>query len=88
MKKSKFIRILALCIVAASLVGVVSAFGDFDVNQDGKTNVWDLQLLANENRYSQEALEAVLGGKDQLHPEEPTPPAGGGGIELPEDEWP
>ena len=64
----KYIRLFALCLVAASLVTMVAALA-FDRNNDGKTNVWDLQLAVNDNEPDLgAAIDAVLGGKDELTP--------------------
>ena len=64
----KYIRLFALCLVAASLVTMVAALA-FDRNDDGKTNVWDLQLAVNDNEPDLgAAIDAVLGGKDELTP--------------------
>ena len=66
MMNKKFTRILALCLAAVCLFGTVAALS-FDKNGDGKTNVWDLQLLADSDDEAA-ALEEALGGKDELRP--------------------
>ena len=63
MKKTKFVRLLALCLAAVSLIGIVGALS-YDKNGDNKTNVWDLQLMVNEGASEEElekALNVVLG---------------------------
>ena len=71
MKKTKFVRLLALCLAAVSLIGIVGALS-YDQNGDNKTNVWDLQLLVNKNESVDAALEEALGGKNQLKLEKDT----------------
>ena len=58
MKKTKFVRLLALCLAAVSLIGIVGALS-YDRNGDNKVNVWDLQLMVNEGA-SEEELNAVV----------------------------
>lgn len=70
MGKSKLLRMLALCLAAVCLFGTVAALS-YDLNGDGKSNVWDLQVAVNENKTDAEkgaALNEVLGGADELHP--------------------
>ena len=69
MGKNRFTRMLALCLAVVCLVGVASALS-FDLNSDGKTNVWDLQLALSQGKTAEEQAEAVreaLGGGDELH---------------------
>ena len=69
MKKTRWMRVATLCLAFVMLVSVVGALS-FDKNGDGKTNVWDLQLLVNggEQEKTQEALKEAFGGKsDELH---------------------
>ena len=71
MKKTRWIRGIALCLSLVLLVGVVGALS-YDLNGDGKTNVWDLQLAFNQNKPADEkaaALREAFGGQgDELHP--------------------
>ena len=51
-------------------MGVVGAL-EFDLSNDGKTNVWDLQLAVNQGKDAQwqkDALHEALGGNDELKP--------------------
>ena len=66
MGKNKLFRLLAAVLAGACLLGVVAAVSS-DLNNDGKTNVWDLQLaMKGESADPDAVLEAVLGGKDEL----------------------
>ena len=70
MKKTKLFRLLALCLAAACLFTVVAALS-FDKNGDGKTDVWDLQLMVNDNEsdsYLDALQEALDGNSDELRP--------------------
>lgn len=70
MGKSKLLRMLALCLAAVCLFGTAAALS-YDLNSDGKSNVWDLQLAVNESKTDAEktaALAEVLGGVDELRP--------------------
>ena len=71
MRNHKFIRILAICLVAACLFGTVAALS-FDKDGNGKTDVWDLQLLANEGASAADgaaALKEAMNGKSsELQP--------------------
>lgn len=67
MKRMKWSRIMALCLAAVCLAGTVSALS-FDLNKDGRTDVWDLQLAVSGGKADAIALEEALGGKDELHP--------------------
>ena len=73
MKKTKFVRLLALCLAAVSLIGIASAAAvGYDRNGDNKINVWDLQLMVNEGASEEElekALNVVL-GLGELNPNE------------------
>ena len=64
MKKTKFVRLLALCLAAVSLIGIVGALS-YDKNGDNKTNVWDLQLMVNEGA-SEEELEKALNAESAM----------------------
>ena len=71
MKKTRWMRGIALVLALVLLVGVVGAL-TYDLNNDGKTNVWDLQLAINQGKTQEEkaaALKEALDGKgDELHP--------------------
>ena len=70
MGKNKLTRLLALCLAVVCLIGVVGALS-YDLNGDGKTNVWDLQTAVNSSKTDAEksaALAEVLGGGDEMHP--------------------
>ena len=71
MKKNRWSRPVALALVLAMLVTAVAALS-FDLNGDGKTNVWDLQMAINQGKTQEEkaaALKEALGDKgDELHP--------------------
>ena len=69
MGKNRFTRMLALCLAVVCLVGVVSAVS-WDLNDDGKVNVWDLQMAVTQNQTENyaEMVATVLGGTDELHP--------------------
>ena len=71
MKKLNGIKLIALCLAAVMLVGMVTALS-YDRNGDGKTNVWDLQMMINggESAEAQAAgLKEALGGKpNELKP--------------------
>ena len=71
MGKNIFTRILALCLAFVCLVSLVSALS-FDLNDDERTDVWDLQLAVNQGKteYYEDALAEALGGGDELHPNE------------------
>ena len=66
-------RILAIFLAFALLLTAVAAL-NYDLNSDGKTNVWDLQLAFNQNKSAEEkaaALREAFGGQgDELHPNE------------------
>ena len=70
MKKTRWIRGIALSLALVLLVTVVGALS-FDLNGDGKTNVWDLQLAINQGKSKEDraaALKEAMGGKgDELH---------------------
>ena len=69
----KGIRIGAAILVLSLLVTLVAALS-FDLNGDGRTNVWDLQLALNQNRSPEDraaALTEALGNPDELHPVAP-----------------
>ena len=63
MGKNIFTRILALCLAFVCLVSLVSALS-FDLNDDERTDVWDLQLAVNQGKteYYEDALAEALGG--------------------------
>ena len=68
MGKNRFTRMLALCLATVCLVSVVSALS-FDLNDDKKTDVWDLQLAVtgeNEAIFA-DVLAEALGGGDELN---------------------
>ena len=68
--KKNWARWLAACLALVLLIGTVAANINFDLNGDGKTNVWDLQLAINGGKTPEEqkeALNQVLGGGDELH---------------------
>lgn len=71
MKKMNGIRTIALCLAVVLLVTAVGAL-TYDQNGDGKTNVWDLQLMINDGKSQEEqaaALREAMGGQgDELHP--------------------
>jgi len=70
MKKAKWIRWLAACLAVVLLIGTVAATLGYDLNGDGKTNIWDLQLALQSGASAQQqqaALQEVLGGGDELH---------------------
>lgn len=70
MGKSKLLRLMALCLAAVCLFGTAAALS-YDLNRDGKSNVWDLQVAVNESKTDAEksaALAEVLGGADELRP--------------------
>lgn len=71
MMKNKFWRrALALSLAAVCLIGVVVA-ATIDLNGDGKSTSWDLQLAVNQNKTAAEkndVLKGVLGGVDELRP--------------------
>ena len=68
-KKTLGHRILTVTLALLMLIGVASALA-YDRNSDGKTNVWDLQLLRNEGNTqdAQAALNEALGGGNELKP--------------------
>lgn len=69
-KRTLWSRLLTAGLALVMLLGVVGAL-EFDISNDGKTNVWDLQMLINEGRTadSEAALKEALGNKgDELHP--------------------
>lgn len=72
--KIRWNRLVALCLVVASLIGAVTGAGlNYDLNGDGKINVWDLQTAVNEGQDADEkeaALDEALGGGDELHKNE------------------
>jgi len=69
MKRS--IRLAAVLLTLSLLIGMVAALS-YDLNSDGKTNVWDLQMAVNQGKTAEEqaaALKEALGGNsDELHP--------------------
>lgn len=70
MKNRFWRRALALSLAAVCLIGVVVA-ATVDLNGDGKSNSWDLQLAVNQNKTAAEkndVLKGVLGGVDELRP--------------------
>ena len=71
MKKLNGIKLIALCLAAVMLVGMVAALS-YDRNGDGKTNVWDLQMMINGGESAEEqaaGLKEALGGKpNELKP--------------------
>ena len=70
MRKSTWTRMLALCLALVCLVSAAAAL-TYDLNGDGKTNVWDLQTAVNEEKTAAEqaaVLNEALGGGDELHP--------------------
>ena len=62
---STFRRVLALCLMLCLVASVAAANLSFDINQDGKTTVWDLQQVQDTDQAA--ALEEALSGKDELH---------------------
>ena len=68
MKRTKWTRLIALCLAIFSVVSVAAATGNYDKNGDGKVDVWDLQRLLDDKEYEPEALVAALGGADELRP--------------------
>ena len=71
MKKNRWSKAAALVLTLALLVGMVGALS-YDRNGDGKTNVWDLQMMINGGESAKEqadGLKEALGGTgDELHP--------------------
>ena len=71
MKRSIWTRVLAFAIALLLVGSVAAATLNFDLNGDGKTNVWDLQLAINGGKSQEEqtaALKEAMGGKgDELH---------------------
>ena len=70
MKKTKFTRLFAVALAFLLVVSVAAATFKYDLNGDGKTNVWDLQLALSQGKTAEEQAEAVreaLGGGDELH---------------------
>ena len=70
MRKSTWTRMVALCLALVCLVSAAAAL-TYDLNGDGKTNVWDLQTAVNEEKTAAEqaaVLNEALGGGDELHP--------------------
>ena len=70
MKTSRWTRAIALCLAILLISTVAAAALNFDLNGDGKTDVWDLQLALNGGKTEAEQAEAVreaLGGGDELH---------------------
>ena len=69
--KTRWIRAVALSLTVVMLLGVVQALS-YDLNGDGKTNVWDLQLAITQGKTQQEqdaALKEALGGNgNELKP--------------------
>lgn len=70
MKNAKWMRIPVLCLAIVCLLGAVAA-ATYDLNDDGKTDVWDLQMAKNNGLSQEELAEAVkmaLGNRgDELH---------------------
>ena len=70
----KGIRLGAILLVLSLLVGLAAALS-YDLNSDGKTNVWDLQLAINQNKSAEEqaaALQEALGDRiNELRPVAP-----------------
>ena len=71
MGKNKFTRLLALCMAVVCLVSLASALS-FDLNDDGKTDVWDLQMAVNQEKTQdfENAVVEALGGGNELKPNE------------------
>ena len=69
MGKNRFTRMLALCLAVVCLVGVVSAVS-WDLNNDDKVDVWDLQMAVTQSQSDNyaEMIVAALGGTDEMHP--------------------
>ena len=71
MKKNGWSKAAALVLTLALLVGMVGALS-YDRNSDGKTNVWDLQMMINGGESAEEQAaglkEALDGKSDELHP--------------------
>ena len=70
MKKAKLFRWAAACIAIVMLVTMIASALSYDMNGDGKTNVWDLQLALTRGKTDAERADAVreaLGGGDELH---------------------
>ena len=68
--KKTWTRIVAACLALVLLVGTVAAALNFDLNGDGKVNVWDLQAAVNQLLSADDqaaALREALGGGDELH---------------------
>ena len=67
MGKKKLIRVLAAALALVCLVTAVGALS-YDRNGDGRTNIWDLQLV--DKGQHEEALKEALGGEDELNPKD------------------
>jgi len=71
MFKKRSVRITAIVLAVVLLLSVVaSAALNYDLNGDGKTNVWDLQLALNDGASKEDqdaALKEALGAGDELH---------------------
>ena len=71
MFKKRSVRITAIVLAAVLLLSMVaSAALNYDLNGDGKTNVWDLQLALNDGASKEDqdaALKELLGAGDELH---------------------
>jgi len=69
MKKTK---VIALCLCLGMLVTMTSASGyTLDLSEDGKVDVWDLQLAVNQGKGTEHEtaiLTDILGNPDELHP--------------------
>ena len=71
MFKKRSVRITAIVLAAVLLLSIVaSAALNYDLNGDGKTNIWDLQLALNDGASKEDqdaALKEALGAGDELH---------------------
>jgi len=71
MLKKRSVRLTAIVLAVVLLLSVVaSAALNYDLNGDGKTNIWDLQLALNGGASKEDqdaALNEALGGGDELH---------------------
>ena len=65
MKNKHIVRLIALCLAAVSLIGMVGALS-YDRNGDGRTNIWDLMQVDKKDHDA--ALAEALGGGDELNP--------------------
>ena len=71
MFKKRSVRITAIVLAVVLLLSMVaSAALNYDLNGDGKTNIWDLQLALNDGASKEDqdaALKEALGAGDELH---------------------